>query len=526
MPAPASRATTMKRPCHPVRVARLSRVLGLLILLLLTARTDPGLSQAPPLAAGAGHGQAAAPTPGSGPLEREATTRRQVEDSERVRAMQVDAQRVATEQAAQALAEEKQLTAEQSEAFERLKRAEAAVNEMTSHMLDLNRRRADAQRRIEKRVAALGPMLPVIVRMSTYPVETLLGAQLPAEDAIRGILVLRGIAHQAEADARSLIEDREALDEATKAAAEVAPLLAAAEAARSYEADTLAQKLAETRARRAAAEQDAADAARRAAAEAARANSLRSMLQILETQRRLEEARAREDVLRAERDQKETAAEAARLRQAALGRPTGAGTLAANAKPAGQITPPVAGLLVRAWGDPADGEPATGQSWQTDPGARVVAPCGGVVAFAEPFRGYGLLVIIDCGGGYHAILAGLDHIVVVPGRAVQGGDPVGTMQAAVTRAPSVTASSDATASDATGATPSGLKSPASPPESSGVSPTSGSPASAAPSIATGSAVTPGGASPVSPVVSSPILYFELRKAGRPVNPAPWLKPSG
>jgi septal ring factor EnvC (AmiA/AmiB activator) len=412
--------------------------------------------------------------------------------------MQVDVQRVATEQAAQALAEERRLTAEQGEAFERLKHAEAAVHEMTRRMLDLNQRRADAQGHIERRIAALRPLLPVIVRMSTYPVETLLGAQVPADDAVRGILVLRTIAQQAEADARSLIEDREALDAATKAAAEVAPQLAAAEAARSYEADSLARQLAETQERREAAQQDAADAARRAAAEAARANTLRSMLQILETQRRLEEARAREDVLRAQRDQKDIAAEAARLRQVALSRPTGAGTLAADAKPAGQITPPVAGSLVRGWGDSEEGEPATGQSWQTEPGARVVAPCGGTVAFAEPFRGYGLLIIIDCGGGYHAVLGGLDQMEVAPGRAVQGGDPVGTMQAAISRSGTPSSSPTGTASGTL----------------SGVSPSTQSGAPSGPRSST-AAATP-----------SPILYFELRKAGRPVNPAPWLKPSG
>src|SRR5580658_8714769 len=364
------------------------------------------------------------------PAGREDSARRQVEDAERVRSMQVDAQRAATEQAAQALAEEQRLTAAQSEAFERLKRAEAAVDEMTKHMLDLNQRRADAQNRIDKRVAALRPILPAVVRMSEYPVETLLGAQVPAEDAIRGILVLRTIARQAEADARSLAEDRQALDEATKAAAEVAPQLAAAEAARAIEADGLARQLAEAKDRLASAEQDAADAARRAAAEAARADSLRSMLQILETQRRLEEARAREDVLRAERDQKAAVADAARMRQAALSRPTGAGTLAANAKPAGQLIRPVPGKLLRGWGDPEDGEPATGQSWQTEPGARVVAPCGGTVAFAEPFHGYGLLVIIDCGGGYNAVVSGLDQLAVVPGRAIQDGDPIGSMKVA------------------------------------------------------------------------------------------------
>ena len=483
----------------PSRLLEVSRLPCLLALLLFTVQAGSALAQA-----GASPVPAVGSAPASGALGREDATRLQVEDSERVRAMQVDAQRLATEQAAQALAEEQRLSAEQSAAFERLKRAEAAVNEMTTHMLDLNQRRADAQNRIDKRVAALGPMLPLIVRMSDYPVETLLGAQRSAEDAVRGILVLRGIARQAEADARLLIEDREALDAATKAAAEVAPQLAAAEAARSFEADALAHQLAETKERRESAEQDAAAAARRAAAEAARANSLRSMLQILETQRRLEEARAREDELRAERDQKETAAEAARVRQAALTRPTGAGTLTANAKPAGQIMPPVAGSLVRGWGDPDGGEPATGQSWQTEPGARVIAPCGGIVAFAEPFRGYGLLVIVDCGGGYHAVLAGLDQISVVPGRSVSAGEPVGTMQTAVRQT--------AIGQPSMGQTAAGQ-------------PTTGQvPAGQAPM---GQAVT--GASGVPPGAASatfPVLYFELRKGGRPVNPAPWLKPSG
>ena len=136
----------------------------------------------------------------------EAATRRQVEESERVRAMQVDAQRHATEQAAQAMAEEKRLTAEQSAALDRLKRAEAAVNEMTRHMQDLNQRRAEAQSRIDKRVAALRPMLPVIVRMSDYPVETLLGAQRSAEDAVRGILVMRD--HRPSGRDRRAVADR------------------------------------------------------------------------------------------------------------------------------------------------------------------------------------------------------------------------------------------------------------------------------------------------------------------------------
>jgi murein hydrolase activator len=440
---------------------------GVLLLLLLLA-AGPCVTQSSAAGGDVATGQDQTPLPESYPSDREAAARRQIEDSERVRAMQVDAQRIATEQAAQALAEEQRLTVEQSAAFDRLKGAEAAVSEMTEHLRDLNERRAATQSRIDKTTEALRPLLPILIRMSLNPIETLLSAPVPFEDAVRGIVVLRAIARQAAADAHGLIEDREALDAATKAAVEVASQLAAAEAARSFEAESLAHQLAETRERREAAEQEAVSAARRAAAEAARAGTLRSMLQILETQRRLEEARAAEDLLRAERDQKDAAAEAARLRQAALTRPAGVGTIAANAKPSGQMIPPVTGTLVRGWADPEDGEPATGQSWQTDAGAWVVAPCGGTVAFAEPFHGYGLLIIIDCGGGYHVVLGGLDQISVVPGHAVQANQPIATMRAA---------------------TPAGVAS--------------------------------GGATD-----TPPILYFELRKAGHPINPAPWLKPEG
>jgi murein hydrolase activator len=494
-----------------MRRALQSSLFGLLLLIATTAAC-PGWAQRaqadakggttprPATDTGRLPGTGSRSAPDTSGLTQEDATRRQVDESERLRALQVDAQSAATEQAAQALAEEKRLSTEQSAALERLKRADAAVNEAAKRLHELNQRRANAQHRIDQLVAALGPVMPVILRMSTYPVETLLGSQLPSEDAVRGILVMRTIAHQAEIDARSLIEDRATLDAATKAAAEVEPQLAAARAARSAEAEALARQLAATVERRKSAEQDAENAAKRAAAEAARADTLRSMLQILETQRRLEEAQAREEELRAQREQKDAAAEAARVRQAALSRPTGPGALTADAKPAGQITQPAAGTLVRSWGDPQDGEPATGQSWQTGPGARVVAPCSGTVAFAEPFRGYGLLLIIDCGGGYHAILAGLDQTQAAPGQTVLGGEPVGSMQGAGAAAPS------------------GLRTGATTSDSAASAPTDGS------SAATAGAAADAPAASRSP--QSPLLYFELRKAGRPVNPIPWLKSSG
>jgi septal ring factor EnvC (AmiA/AmiB activator) len=60
-------------------------------------------------------------------------------------------------------------------------------------------------------------------------------------------------------------------------------------------------------------------------------------------------------------------------------------------------------------------------------GARVVSPCRGRAVFAAPFRSYGLLLIVDCGGGYHFVLAGLDRLDVSVGRQLLAGEPVGLL---------------------------------------------------------------------------------------------------
>jgi septal ring factor EnvC (AmiA/AmiB activator) len=60
-------------------------------------------------------------------------------------------------------------------------------------------------------------------------------------------------------------------------------------------------------------------------------------------------------------------------------------------------------------------------------GARVVAPCGGRVVYSAPFRSYGLLLIVDCGGGYHFVLAGLDRLDAAAGQRLLAGEPVGVL---------------------------------------------------------------------------------------------------
>ena len=132
----------------------------------------------------------------------------------------------------------------------------------------------------------------------------------------------------------------------------------------------------------------------------------------------------------------------------------------------GVLPIPVNGVKSRDFGAP-DGNGGTerGISIATRPGAQVTAPCDGWVVYAAPYRSYGKLLILNAGGGYHVVLAGMERISVDIGQFVLTGEPVAVM---------------------------------------------GSGPQVASAMLTGAA----GSSP-------PILYIEFRKDGSPVDPNPW-----
>ena len=64
---------------------------------------------------------------------------------------------------------------------------------------------------------------------------------------------------------------------------------------------------------------------------------------------------------------------------------------------------------------------------QTRGDAQVVSPYNGRVVFAENFRGYGLLLIIEHSDGYHTLIAGMTRIDAGVGQHLVAGEPVGVM---------------------------------------------------------------------------------------------------
>ena len=87
---------------------------------------------------------------------------------------------------------------------------------------------------------------------------------------------------------------------------------------------------------------------------------------------------------------------------------------------------PVAGRLVTGFGTVAAGQAQSrGISILAAGGAQVVAPGAGRVAFAGPYRGYGLIVIIEHSGGWTSLVTGLAQLDCRVGDQLVAGGSLG-----------------------------------------------------------------------------------------------------
>jgi len=97
---------------------------------------------------------------------------------------------------------------------------------------------------------------------------------------------------------------------------------------------------------------------------------------------------------------------------------------------------PVVGTLVTGMGELAEsGARSRGLTIATQPGAQVVAPTTGRVAFADHYRGYGEIVIIDHGDGWTSLITGMARLSVEVGDNIAAGAPLGS---AAQKAPRIT----------------------------------------------------------------------------------------
>jgi septal ring factor EnvC (AmiA/AmiB activator) len=95
----------------------------------------------------------------------------------------------------------------------------------------------------------------------------------------------------------------------------------------------------------------------------------------------------------------------------------------------GKLPMPAQGKRILSFGDRAQTGRSNGIVIETRQAAQVTSPNDGWIMYAGEFRSYGQILIINAGGGYNILLAGLSQLDVQVGQFVLAGEPVGKMAA-------------------------------------------------------------------------------------------------
>lgn len=97
------------------------------------------------------------------------------------------------------------------------------------------------------------------------------------------------------------------------------------------------------------------------------------------------------------------------------------------AKSAAAYRLPVAGRIISGFGElNPTGYRERGIRLAVEPSARVTAPAAGRISFAGQYRSFGNIVIIEHGGGWATLVAGLESLAVEAGSRVNQGASLGT----------------------------------------------------------------------------------------------------
>lgn len=333
---------------------------------------------------------------------------------------------------------------------------EAKIDDAQSRLQSLDAREQVFQKSLDERRSTIIEILAALQRVGQRPPPALLVRPEDALKALRTAITLGAVVPDMRAEADAIAGDLAELSRLRKGIADERAVLSQGLERLANEQLRL-NMLIDARQKKQANTEQALVAERQHATDLAhQVDSLKDLIVRLEA--------SLDPATRAARDSaRGIEADSTRPKLAALGDPGRMAPAIAFASARGQLRLPVNGVPIRAFGAP-DGVGGTqkGLSIATRVSAQITAPCDGWVVYAGPFRSYGQLLILNAGGGYHVLLAGMERISVDLGQFVLTGEPVAVM---------------------------------------------GGQAQSSAAVATGS--------------KKPVLYVEFRKDGTPIDPSPW-----
>ena len=268
--------------------------------------------------------------------------------------------------------------------------------------------------RLEQQRNQFARVLMALSRLARNPPEALIVQPLRPSDMVRSTILLRAALPGIERNAGRLREELAGLLGARLEINRRRTELAGAAEKRKKQRMLLKRLLDEKTGLKRQTDTKSRQTARRIRALAEKANDLRDLLSRLQ---------------KADRERK-----AEKKRRGKAKGKTAAGkvpiqpTASRIGRLRGTLPFPAVGRLAGLYGQNiGNGATRKGITIETLSHAQVIATYHGRVVFAGIFRGYGQLLIIEHGEGYHSLLAGLARIDCVIGQTVVAGEPVGVM---------------------------------------------------------------------------------------------------
>lgn len=307
----------------------------------------------------------------------------------------------------------------------RVQALEAEIDKTEQRMTALSNNEAEIRDSLTARRDVLAEVLAALQRMGRRPPPALLVRPEDALASVRSAILLGAVVPRLREAAAELTVDLKQLIALRSEIQRERDRLKSDATSLAEDRTRIRLLIEEKQARRAASEVALADEQRKAAALAEQATGLRDLIALMEK----ESAAAARASAEAE---KSTAALAREPSDTKAPTSLGSASRMAPAVPfqeaRGLLPQPVNGTVVKRFGDRDEiGGSVQGISMSTRPAAQVNSPADGWVVYAGPFRSYGQLLIINAGGGYHVLLAGMGRIDVQLGQFVLAGEPVAAM---------------------------------------------------------------------------------------------------
>jgi septal ring factor EnvC (AmiA/AmiB activator) len=318
------------------------------------------------------------------------------------------------------------------DARQKIDEAESQLATTTARIETLAGSEAAIRRSLIGRRDILASVLAALQRMGRKPPPALLTQPEDVLRAIRASMLLGAVLPELRAETEALASDLQDLTGLRAGIAQERVKLAAEADARRNERARLESLIAARQAAIGEAEGALAAERKRAEALAGQAASLQDLIARMEGE--LAGARAAAEKAKAAEEararQTEAEAEEARRKFADAPKrdPARLAPAIAFAQAKGLLSLPANGNVIKYYGAPGEfGGAEKGLSLATKAQAIVSSPCDGYIAFSGPWRSYGQLLIVNAGGGYYVVMAGMARVDVAVGQFVLAGEPVGVM---------------------------------------------------------------------------------------------------